>query len=105
MEKSLRANFILHIITIKYIKLVEEKIEFSSMLQRQRLISSKLFGDVSLATKIKQQQKVARKFSGGGKKMASCCPGVGFATPCHPMATGLHASHSEKYKPYIIADV
>ena len=30
-----------------------------------------------------------KKVLRGGKKMASCCPGVAFATPCHPMATGL----------------
>ena len=53
MINNLRTNFILHVITIKYIKRVEEKIEFSSMLQRQRLISSKILGDLSLATKIK----------------------------------------------------
>ena len=25
----------------------------------------------------------------GGKNLVSSCPGVAFATPCHPMATGL----------------
>ena len=60
MENNLRANFILHVITIKYIK-----IEFSSMLQRQMLIYSKILRDVSLATKIKQQHKIARKLLRG----------------------------------------
>ena len=53
MINSQRTNFMLHVITIKYIKRVQEKIEFSSMLQRRRLISNKILGDVSLATKIK----------------------------------------------------
>ena len=26
----------------------------------------------------------------GGKNLVSSCPGVAFATPCHPMATGLY---------------
>ena len=30
-----------------------------------------------------------KKILRGAKKMASSCPGVAFATPCHPMATGL----------------
>ena len=30
-----------------------------------------------------------RKMCRGGKNLVSSCPGVAFATPCHPMATGL----------------
>ena len=55
MVLNLRAYFILYVITIKCIKCVLEKIEYSSMLQRPRLISSKILGDLSLATMIKQQ--------------------------------------------------
>ena len=53
--QSLRAYFILYVITMKFIKCVEEKIEFSCMLQRPRLISTEIVGHVSMATKIKQQ--------------------------------------------------
>ena len=87
MVQNLRAHFILHVITIKYMKCVQEKIEFSSMLERPRLISSKILGDVSLATKIKQQQKISRKFSGVLKRWHPVAQGCS----CHPMATGLHS--------------
>ena len=30
-----------------------------------------------------------RKIGRGGKNLVASCPGVAFATPCHPMATGL----------------
>ena len=33
--------------------------------------------------------KTCKRILRGGKEMAPCCPGVAFATPCHPMATGL----------------
>ena len=33
-----------------------------------------------------------RKSCRGGKYLVSSCPGVAFATPCHPMATGLTLS-------------
>ena len=75
--QNLRAYIILYVITIKCINCMQEKAEFSCKLQRPMLISTKILGDLSLATKIKQQkqqQKIARKFSGGGKKTASCCP-------------------------------
>ena len=55
MVQNLRAYFILYVITIKCIKCMQEKIEFFCMLQRPRLISTKMLGDLSLATKIKQQ--------------------------------------------------
>ena len=71
MENNLRANFILHVITNKYIKCVQEKIEFSSMLQRQMLIYRKILRDVSLATKIKQQHKIARKLLRGSVQFSS----------------------------------
>ena len=90
--QNMRAYFILFFITIKCINCMQEKTEFSCMLQRPRLISTKLLGELSLATKIKQQKttiKNCKKILRGGKKMASCCPGVAVATPCHPIATGL----------------
>ena len=54
MVQNLRAYFILYVITIKCIKCMQENIEFSSMLQRPRLISIKILGDLSLATMIQQ---------------------------------------------------
>ena len=55
MVQNLRAYFILYVKTIKCIKCMQEKIEFSCMLQRPRLISTKILEDLSLATVIKQQ--------------------------------------------------
>ena len=84
MVQNTRAYFILYVITIKCIKCTQEKTEFSSMLQRPRLISTKVLGDLSLATKIKQQKTTienCKKILRGGKNMASCCPGVAVATP------------------------
>ena len=52
MLQNLRACFILYVITIKC---MQEEIEFSPMLQRPRLISTKIVGDLSLATIIKQK--------------------------------------------------
>ena len=53
--QNLRAHFILYIIIIKCIKCKQEKNEFSCMLQRPRLLSTKTLEHLSLATKIKQQ--------------------------------------------------
>ena len=55
MVQNLRAYFILYVIKIKCIKCMKEKIEFSCMLQKPWLISTKILGDLSLATMIKQQ--------------------------------------------------
>ena len=59
MVQNLRAYFIFYVITIKCIEHMQERIEFSCMLQRPRLISATILGDLSLATMIKQQQKIA----------------------------------------------
>ena len=56
MVQNTRAYFILYVITIKCIKCMQEKTEFCYMLQRPRLISTNVLGDLSLATKIKQQK-------------------------------------------------
>ena len=55
MVQNLRAYFILYVITITCIKCMQDRIEFSNMLQRQRLISTKILGGLSLATKTTQQ--------------------------------------------------
>ena len=67
---------------------LEEKIEPSRMSQRPQLSSNKISSYLSLTTKI-NQHKNCKTITRGGKKLASCCPGVAFATPCHPMAMGL----------------
>ena len=54
MVQHWRAYFILYVITITCIKCMQDRIEFSYMLQRERLISTKIL-DLSLATKTKQQ--------------------------------------------------
>ena len=48
---------------------------------RPRLSSSKISG-----AKINNNE-IFYKIPRGGKKLASFCSGVVFATPCHPMAT------------------
>ena len=52
MVQNMRAYSILYVITIQSIKCMQEKVEFSCVLQRPRLISTKSLGDLSLATKI-----------------------------------------------------
>ena len=79
MVHFLRAYFIPYVITIKWIMCVQERIELSSMSLRPRLSSSKISGDFSLTTKIKQQQN-CKKISRGGKKLVSCYLGVAFGT-------------------------
>ena len=69
--QNMRAYFMLHFITIKCIKCMQEKMEFSSMLHRPRLISTKMLGALALATRIRQQKttiKIARKFSRVAKR-------------------------------------
>ena len=82
----------LNAITIKFIKYMLDKIEFSRMLKRPRLISTQILGDLSLATKIKQQKTTIKKYKKilrGGKRMASCCPGGHLPQGSIAMATGL----------------
>ena len=84
MVQNMRAFFTLYVITIKCINCMQEKTEFSCKSQRKRLISTKILGDLSLATKIKQQKttiKNCKKILKSVKKMASCCPGAAVATP------------------------
>ena len=91
MVQNMRAYFILYVITIKFVNYMQEKTEFSCKLQRPTLISTKVLGDLTLATKIKQQRatiKNCMKILRGGKKMASCCPGGAVATPMPPHSYG-----------------
>ena len=55
MIQNLKSNFIVYVITIKWIRCVQGKIELSSMSQGQKSSSTKVSRDLSLATKIKQQ--------------------------------------------------
>ena len=55
MIQNLRAYFILYVITINCMKCMQDRIEFSCMLQGPRLISTIILGCLSLATKTKQQ--------------------------------------------------
>ena len=75
MVQNLRAYFILSGITFKYIGCVQGKIDFSCMLQRLWLISTKILGDLSLVTMIKHEQKIERKFSGVAKEWHSVVKG------------------------------
>ena len=81
----IRTYFIPYVSTIKWIMCVQEKIELSSMSLRPRLSSTKISGDFSLTTKIKQQQKLQKIFQGWQKA------GILLSRDgsCHPMATGL----------------
>ena len=55
MVQDLRHYLMLYDITIKCAMCMQEKIEFVSISQRPRLSSTKISGDISLATKINQQ--------------------------------------------------
>ena len=75
MVQNMRAYFIICVITIKCINCIQEKTEFFYKLQRPTVISNKVLGDLSLATKIQQEKtriKNCKKILRGGKKMASC---------------------------------
>ena len=87
--RSLKAYFILYVIEIKWIMCVQKKTELCSMSQRSKWSSIKISGDLSFATKKKQQNRLQTHFLRGGKTLAPSYPGVAFATPCHLMATGL----------------
>jgi len=58
---------------------VQEKIELSTMSQTQRLNSTKILGDLSLAAKTKQQ-KIAKEFPGVAKSWHPVAKGS-LATP------------------------
>ena len=81
MVHNLRAYFILSVITFKCIECTQEKIEFSSMLQTPRLVSTKILGDLSLATMIKHQQKLQENCQGVAKNGILLSRGGS----CHPM--------------------
>ena len=55
MIQNLRAYFMLHVITSKWMMCVQDKIEPTGMSQRPRLSSTKISGDLSIVAKIKQQ--------------------------------------------------
>ena len=55
MVQYMRAYFILYVVTIKCINCMQDKTEFSCVLQRPRLILTKILGGLSLATMINQQ--------------------------------------------------
>ena len=59
MVQNLRAYFMRHhdghVITIKWVTFVQEKIEFAGMTQRPRLRSTKISGDLSFVAKVNQQ--------------------------------------------------
>ena len=55
MVQNLRAYFVLYVISVKCIKCMQEKIEFSCMLLRPRLISIKILGDLSFAAAMIKQ--------------------------------------------------
>ena len=58
MVQYLRVHFILYSIKVKWIMCVQEKNEVYSMSQRPWLNSIKISGDLSLAAKEKQQNKL-----------------------------------------------
>ena len=62
MIQNIRAYFILYVITIKCINCMQEKTEFSCMLQIPRLISIKILGDHPLAIMIKQQKPTIKNY-------------------------------------------
>ena len=73
---------------------VQIKMEFSGIPQRPRLILTNILRNLSLATKTKQQQEIANKFSGVAKSwhvvvVAVVVVAVVVVGTCHPMDTGL----------------
>ena len=77
MVQNVRAYSIPYAITIKCINCMQDKIDFSCMLQRPRLISTKILV-LFLATKAKQQRLTimnCKKIIRCDKRLGSCCPG------------------------------
>ena len=66
VPQMLRAHLILYVVKLKWIMFAQEKIEYSSMLLRSRLRSTKISGDFPFSIK-KQQQNIAKKFPGVAK--------------------------------------
>ena len=83
MVQNLRAYFILYVITIKCIKCMQGKIEVSCMLQRPRLISTKILGYLSLAAQRGSNTKKVLENSQGWQKGGILWPRGDI---CHPMA-------------------
>ena len=100
--QNMRDYFILDVITTKCIKCTQEKTEFSCA-KRPRLISTKILGDLFMAIKIKQQRKVARKFSGEAKdgilwpRGGSC-----HSMPLHSYGPGMGPSEDFKRQVFFI---
>ena len=94
--QNLRAYFMLRVVTIKWMMCVQEKIELTGMSQRPRLSSAKISGEPLLRSCKDKATIKLQESSQGGKKLASWCSGVEFATPCHLMATGLPPNNSPK---------
>ena len=67
MVQNLRAYFMLHVIIIKCIKRMQEKIEVFVFYKDQNFRRS------LLGYKDKARTKSCKKILRGGKKMASCC--------------------------------
>ena len=66
---------------------MSRKTELSSISLRSGCSSIKISGDISFATKKRQQNGLQKHFLRGDKKLAPSYLMVALATPCHPMAT------------------
>ena len=90
MVQNLRAYFILYVITIKYIKCMQEKRSNFLVSTKTKVDLSQNFRRSLIGYNDKATIKNCRKILRGDKRTASRCPGMAFATLCHPMATGLN---------------
>ena len=78
---SRRNHMLQSVIATQFIMCEQENIEICSLSQGSRWSLCIASGDISSATKIKQQYEKCKTISRGCKKLACCCP----ECICHPM--------------------
>ena len=87
-SRGIKSESLFHTLCYHNQMCLQEKIELSSISQRPRLGSTNISGDLSLATKMKQQQKVGKN-SQGSQRAGICCTRVSFVTTCYSKPSGL----------------
>ena len=70
MVRNLSAYFILYVIKTKWIMCAQKKTALSSVSQGSRWSSIKISGDLSFATKKKQEIRFQKHFPNGGNELA-----------------------------------
>ena len=85
--QNLRAYFVLYVIAILFKMYVQENFKLSEAEPIHNFMRYLLcYNDITTIRKVHNNSR-------GGKKLASCCPGLAVATPCHLIATDLFSKY------------